>query len=554
MGTSTSRQGLGRFVLIAGLVLTLAACASGRGDQKPEMAEPTQPSSGPPTTQKPGARDPDVFESRGFIVTAAKPGDTSETLAARHLGDPKKKWLIEDYTGAATFAAGQEVVIPRHEWNPTGVYPWGYQLVPVLVYHNIGADDRGRLTLAVRKFEAQMRALHAQGFQTVSLADFLDFTAGKRQLPRKSVLLTFDDGWRSFTQYARPILKDLGFTATLFVYSDFVGGGGLSWTELRALITQGFDVQAHSKTHGNLRRTEAESQEAYSKRMEAELGLPVALCRKQLGRPCDVLAFPYGDADEEVLQHVVKYGYVSSFTVRRQANPSFVFPLKISRSQIYSEMTLKDFGQNLTVFQDEEVGTARVADGRVAGTSPAAPARPAATPAPAPTPGPWTRERLSRAHNERSEQLEQQGRLRQALDERLIALTIDPRDRKAQDAQKRLEARIARDVAGLLQEGRALLGRGLLDEARQRFLVTLTLDPANRTAFETLQNEVREVTSIVHTVRAGDTCPSLAELYYGDRLRCEVIAETNHFTLNAQLRPGQKLKIPEIPGIPFQLR
>ena len=552
MGTSSARrQALGRCLLMIGLLLGAGACASSRKDQKPETA--TEPSTTRPSAPtKPGAKGLEVFESRDFVVTAAKAGDTSESLARQHLGDPKKKWMIEDYSGVGTFAEGQEVVIPKRQWNAAGVYPWGYQLVPVLVYHNMSPEDRGRLSIGVRKFEAQMRALQAEGFQAVSLSDFLEFTAGRRQLPRKSVLLAFDDGYRSFTQYARPILKDFGFTATLFVYSDFVGGGGLSWTELRALITQGFDVQAHSKTHGNLRRTDAESQEAYAKRMEAELGQPVELFRKQLGRATDVVAFPYGDADEEVLQHVVKYGYVAAFTVRRQSNPSFVFPLKISRAQIYSEMTPKDFTQNLTIFQDEEVGTARASDGRLAGTATTASARPVA--AAAAKPMPWTRERLVAAHNERSEQLEQQGRLRQALEERMIALTIDPRDRKAQDAQKRLEGKIAQAVTGLLQEGRALLGRGLLDEGRQRFLVALSLDPSNRTAFETLQNEVREVMSIVHMVRTGDTCPSLAELYYGDRLRCEVIAETNRLALNVPLRPGQKLKIPEIPGIPFQLR
>jgi peptidoglycan/xylan/chitin deacetylase (PgdA/CDA1 family)/nucleoid-associated protein YgaU len=552
MGTSSARrQALGPCLLMIGLLLAAAACASSRREQKPETAaEPSTSTTGP--AAKPGAKGPDVFESRDFVVATAKAGDTSESLARQHLGDPKKKWMIEDYAGVGTFAAGQEVVIPRRPWNPVGVYPWGYQLVPVLVYHNMSPEDRGKLSIGVRKFEAQMRALQAEGFQPVSLSDFLEFTAGRRQLPRKSVLLTFDDGYRSFTQYARPILKDFGFTATLFVYSNFVGGGGLSWTDLRALTTQGFDVQAHSKTHENLRRSDAESQEAYAKRMEAELGYPAELFRKQLGRATDVLAFPYGDADEETLQHVVKYGYVAAFTVRRQSNPSFVFPLRISRAQIYSEMTPKDFTQNLTFFQDEEVGTARASDGRLAGTAPTASARPVA--AAAATPTPWTRERLVAAHNGRSEQLEQQGRLRQALEERMIALTIDPRDRKAQDAQKRLEGKIAQAVTGLLQEGRALLGRGLLDEARQRFLVALSLDPSNRTAFETLQNEVREVMTIVHTVRTGDTCPSLAELYYGDRLRCEVIAETNRLALNVPLRPGQKLKIPEIPGIPFQLR
>ena len=538
--------------LMAGLLLAGAACSTVRSDPKPEVAgEPAKPST--PAPSKPGAKDPEVFESADFVVTAARAGDTSESLAARHLGDARKKWMIEDYAGLRTFSTGQEVVIPKRPWNPVGVYPWGYQLVPVLVYHNMGPEDRGRLVIAVRKFEAQMRALHAEGFQTVSLADFLEYAAGRRQLPRKSVLLTFDDGYRSFAQYARPILKDLGFTATLFVYSNFVGGGGgLSWTDLRALITQGFDVQAHSKSHGNLRRTEAESQDAYAKRMEAELAYPAELFRKNLGRPSDVLAYPYGDADEEVVQYVAKYGYVAAFTVRRQSNPSFVFPLKISRSQIYSEMTPKDFTQNLTVFQDEEVGTARASDGRLAGSGAGAP-RPVATAA-ATAPATWSRDHLVAMHNERSEQLEQQGRLRQALDERMIALTINPRVRKAQEAQKRLEGKIAQSVSGLLQEGKALLGRGLLGEAQQRFLVALSLDPANRTAFETLQNDVREVMSIVHTVRAGDTCASLAELYYGDRLRCEVIAETNRLALNVALRPGQKLKIPEIPGVPFQLR
>jgi nucleoid-associated protein YgaU len=105
----------------------------------------------------------------------------------------------------------------------------------------------------------------------------------------------------------------------------------------------------------------------------------------------------------------------------------------------------------------------------------------------------------------------------------------------------------------LLQEGRALLDRGVLGEAQQRFLTVLSLEPTNRTAFETLQNEVREVLFITHTVRAGDTCVSLAELYYGDRHRCEVIAETNRFALNAPLRAGQKIRIPEIPGVPFRL-
>jgi peptidoglycan/xylan/chitin deacetylase (PgdA/CDA1 family) len=554
MGMSSARLQHLRvtIVIVAASLIASAGCASTRSDQAPVSTDPSATSSGKPLTSSgpKAAGTLEVFESKDFIVAPARSGDTPETLAARHLGDARKAWKIEDYTGVRTFAQGQEVVIPKREWNPVGVFPWGYQLVPVLVYHNMGPEDRGRLVIGVKKFEAQMKALRAEGFQSVSISDYLEFTAGRKQLARKSVLITFDDGYRSFIQYARPILKDYGFTATLFVYSDFVGGGGMSWKELSAMIAQGFDVQAHSKTHSSLRRKEGEPHEAYAKRIAAELAYPAEQFRKQLGRASDVLAYPYGDTDDELLPYVVEYGYVAAFTVRRQSNPAWAYPLKISRSQVYSEMALKDFTANLTNFQDEEVGAARGSDGKPAG---AAPAKPASTTAAA-APAQWSRDALAAAHSDRADQLEQQGRLRQALEERLVALTINPRDRKALDAQKRLEGRITQESAALVQEAKALLGRGLVGEAQQRLLVALSLDPTNRPAFESLQNDVREVMSIVHTVRAGDTCPALAELYYGDRLRCEVIAETNRLALNVPLRPGQKLKIPEIPGVPFQLR
>jgi peptidoglycan/xylan/chitin deacetylase (PgdA/CDA1 family) len=536
-----------RSALVVGLLLTAVACSTTRQAQAPP--EPSPAPSGRPTPSRPGVRVADVFESRDFVVAMAKPGDTPETLAARHLGDPKKQWMIEDYMGARTFSEGQEVVIPKREWNPVGVFPWGYQLVPVLVYHNISAQEKGKLSIAARTFDAQIGQLHAEGFHAVSLADFIAFTAGRRQLPRKSVLLTFDDGYRAFIQYARPLLKDYGFGATLFVYSDFIGGGSaLSWQDLRTLTEQGFDVQAHSKSHANLRRKEGESEAAYAKRIEAELAYPLTLFKKHLTHPVDALAYPFGEMDDELIPYVAKYGYAAAFTVRRQSNAAFVSPLKISRAQIYADMTPKDFAKNLVVFHDEEVKMARTADGRLAGAPGAVQAQSSFA-----TAGPWSRDRLAAAHNERSEQLEKRGLLRQALDERLIALTIGPGDRKAQDAQKRLEGRIAQEVAGLLQEGRALLDRGVLGQAQQRFLTALSLDPTNRPAFETLQNEVREVMFITHTVRAGDTCVSLAELYYGDRLRCEVIAETNRFALNAPLRAGQKIRVPEIPGVPFRL-
>jgi peptidoglycan/xylan/chitin deacetylase (PgdA/CDA1 family) len=341
-----------RLLLLGGVVLLLGACASAAPAPAPQLSVAVPPTP-PPTPEV----VPDAFESDDFIVTFARRGDTAESLAGRYLGDPARAWVIEDYTGVRTFVEGQEVVIPKRDRNPAGVDPSGYQLVPILVYPDIGPQTKGRMLLAATKFEEQMRYLKTEGYRAVSLRDFLEHIKLRRQLPKKSVILAFDDGYKSFRQYAYPLLKELGFTATLFVYTDYVGAGrnALSWQELRELAAEGFDVQAHSKTHGDLRRATGEPESQYARRMQSELGQPLALFRQHLGRPSDALAYPYGYADEELTRHVTQHGYVAAFTVRRQANPSFVFPLRINRSQIYAEMGLEDFVKNLDVFHPEDL-------------------------------------------------------------------------------------------------------------------------------------------------------------------------------------------------------
>jgi tetratricopeptide (TPR) repeat protein len=172
---------------------------------------------------------------------------------------------------------------------------------------------------------------------------------------------------------------------------------------------------------------------------------------------------------------------------------------------------------------------------------------------PPPTPQlPSERERLAAPHNEASDRFEKAGELLRALDESKIALTINPGDAKAQEAKKRLEGLIARGVTQRIDEGRAALARGAYVEARRRFLAALALDPTNTTAQEALRNEARAMDTVNHTVRGGDTLASLAQQYYGDSARAEVIADSNGLALNTRLTPGRTIKVPEIPGVPFR--
>jgi len=319
---------------LAGLVL--GACATGAptvGDGRP------------------------ATESADFIVTTAKPGDTTPELARRFLGDPALAWMIEDYNDVTTVTPGQTLIIPRRPWNLSGVYTTGYQLVPVLTYHDIGPQAKGRLVIAAKSFADQMRYLKDHHYRVITLAELFEFLQLKRQLPRRAVVLTFDDGYRSFLTHAYPILKEHGFAATLFVYTDYVGAGrnALDWSDLSRLTAEGFQVEGHTKTHGDLRRQPGESEADHGRRLRAELESSQKLFQQRLGRPAKFLAYPYGAADDAVLAYTRESGFQAGLTVFREGNSSFVPLFRIRRSQIYAEMTLDDFIKNLNTFAAEPI-------------------------------------------------------------------------------------------------------------------------------------------------------------------------------------------------------
>ena len=186
---------------------------------------------------------------------------------------------------------------------------------------------------------------------------------------------------------------------------------------------------------------------------------------------------------------------------------------------------------------------------------------PAATPAPPPAaapvavapapPPPTTLEQLVAGRVRRARELEQAGRLRDALDQWKIALTLRPDDPVALAGRRGLEAQIEDTITERTRQGREALAKKEYLDARRHFLAVLAMDPGNRTAFEALQTEVREFRYLTYTVRRGDTLATIAERFYGDRARSEVIWETNQLPSNPRLAEGSTLRIPEIPGVPF---
>jgi tetratricopeptide (TPR) repeat protein len=164
---------------------------------------------------------------------------------------------------------------------------------------------------------------------------------------------------------------------------------------------------------------------------------------------------------------------------------------------------------------------------------------------------PTQRQALVASYNERAQALETDGRLREALEARKIALTVDPDNVGARDGLRAVQAKIDGLISQRLAEGRAAQARGAQVAARRSFLGVLALDPENRAAFEALREQTPDVEGLPHIVRRGDTLAGLAQQYYGNRALGEVIAEANQLAPNARLAAGTQLKIPEVPGVPL---
>ncbi|MCP4701160.1 MAG: polysaccharide deacetylase family protein [Gammaproteobacteria bacterium] len=95
------------------------------------------------------------------------------------------------------------------------------QSVPVLLYHHV-LPEGSNTAIKESLFVEQMRFLTENGWHTLSADEFLAFKKGRGEIPRKSVLLTFDDGWLDNYLYAWPVLQRFGHKAIVFLVTEWV--------------------------------------------------------------------------------------------------------------------------------------------------------------------------------------------------------------------------------------------------------------------------------------------------------------------------------------------
>ena len=338
----------------------LVGCAT-REPAEPVIAHPaeTAPPKPAPTATEPSstgghpqAQGRVLARGERQLVYRPATGDTFEGMATRFLGSPELAWMLSDAAGLVQPMPERPLVVPLRPINPLGVGPDGVQTVPILCYHRLGGGS-SKMVVSPANFEAQMNWLVRNGYRVIRLADLPPFLAGERPLPQRSVVITFDDGYESVHRHAWPVLKRLGLPATVFVYTDFLGGGdALTWPQLQEMQSSGLiDVQSHSKSHRNLiERRPGETDERYRSAIDAELRVPREMLERRVaGAKVQHLAYPFGDANDVVLDTAARQGVVLAATVVPGGNGFYAPPLLLRRTMIFGDMTLDAFRARLQV-------------------------------------------------------------------------------------------------------------------------------------------------------------------------------------------------------------
>jgi peptidoglycan/xylan/chitin deacetylase (PgdA/CDA1 family) len=173
------------------------------------------------------------------------------------------------------------------------------QGIPVLMYHSISEEPETgvrpyyRTATHPKVFNNHMQYLYEHGYAVIDLHAAITALESDKNVYRKYVVITFDDGLRDFYTNALPILKKYSFPATVFVPTGLIDTGQplkdrpvMTWDEIQELKSQGIQIGSHTVSHMQLKDLPLEQ-------LKYELEISKACLEAQLGESIDTFCYPY---------------------------------------------------------------------------------------------------------------------------------------------------------------------------------------------------------------------------------------------------------------------
>ena len=240
--------------------------------------------------------------------------------------------------------------VDRHMvWHGTG------DRLHVLAYHRIadtGSEALAPYRVTPAAFEEQMRYLRDHGFTGITFDDWSQHVVHGASIPKNAVMITFDDGYRDFKDHAWPLLERYGFTATVFLVADLIGGTNtwdaehgetlplLDWRELRELQAAGAHFGSHTASHAWL-------PDLSWRQVVGELRRSKRVLEQGLGAPISTLAYPWGAFNQPIQLLAGACGYEFGLSTAEGACTANHSLLAMPRLDVAGFDTLDDFAAKL---------------------------------------------------------------------------------------------------------------------------------------------------------------------------------------------------------------
>lgn len=192
----------------------------------------------------------------------------------------------------------------------------------ILTYHRFGPDVADSMTVRTATFAAQMKWLNQHGYTILPLSQALQARKAG-QLPDKAVAITVDDGHASVASELLPLVLRERIPVTLFIYPSAISNAAyaLTWPQLEQLLASGlFEIGSHTYWHPDFRHEKQRLPAlAYQRFVRMQLESSRQILQKKLEVNIDLLAWPFGIYDAELMQAARAAGYAAAFSIDGRA-------------------------------------------------------------------------------------------------------------------------------------------------------------------------------------------------------------------------------------------
>ena len=191
-------------------------------------------------------------------------------------------------------------------------------VLPVLTYHDIedviGGDPNATVNISTKKFENQIKWLSEHGYKTITMDELYDWKVNNKKIPRKSILITFDDGWKSYYTKAIPILEKYNMKSNVFVIWQYTKNCTdrnediyMNFDDIKDVIDNHKDMTILSHSYDLHTKDKADSADydMYDSDMKKV---------SELGYDIRYYAYPFGHANDNYIRALKDNGYLMAFT------------------------------------------------------------------------------------------------------------------------------------------------------------------------------------------------------------------------------------------------